>query len=125
MDLSGGSTGLVLDHQVALGEWSFSFRTEPPYGLRFENMLLLPARVEDTNGDKQIDGDDDAAIFTYDLAQRTRRRLPPAGYSAENVHIFGERLAVLLRRAGEETLSVYVCDPQSGDGRFVAQDLAP
>lgn len=125
LDLKDGRTHDVFDRQVAVGSIDDSFDRQDR-SLRFANLLLFPARTEDTNADRQIDNRDEVGFYAFDLDRSALRRLSPAGTSVQGWHFLdAEVLLVLCQRARPDALAVYRVDPLSGRGAYVADGIAP
>lgn len=130
VDLRDGHDESVFDHQVALGGWERSFRpvesAEPGRRLWFVDKLILTARSEDTNGDRQIDARDCASVFIYDLATREIQRISPEYWSVADLKIVNDTILMMMQEAASgQNAAVYVYEPKRGQGRFLAQGLTP
>lgn len=122
IDLSDGRHMTVFDRQVAMGDWHGSFDERGQF--HFPPLLIFLARDEDTSGDSQIDEQDEVRAMAFDCAAGRRRTLSPQGHSVVDM-TFRPHDVVLLLKTGDGGLAVYVCDPQTGTGRFVAEGLRP
>lgn len=136
VNLANGHRVNVFDRQVALGDWCKSFRSGCSQydscdsiadgDLRYPNQLILTARADDTNKDKQIDERDSAAVYLYDLAGCRLQCITPTGYSVEDLDFAADRLILSLTRepARLET-AIYAYDPKADTGSFVTQPFSP
>ncbi len=131
----------VFDHPVVLGEWQCSLTragggaigeenqirsgSREGYVLRFAGRLLLPARVDDADGDGRITSRDPSRLYLYDLASRSMRPITPPGHELANLHIEGDRLTVVLEKPGEPatTAAVFCYDMKTGEGTLAAEGI--
>lgn len=126
IDLQSGTHRTVFDRQVALGGWGQSFRAYERGELMFDSLLILAARTEDTNGDKQIDQDDAALAYVYNLASAELRQISPEGHSVERMEVRDDGIVLVLQGTdAPNTFAVYNFDPQSQQGRFIVTGLTP
>lgn len=126
VDLQRNTHRTVFDRQVALGGWGHSFRDYQQGKLMFENLLILAARTEDTNDDQQIDSDDTALAYVYDLASTELHRIAPEGYSVEHMEVRDDGIVMVVEEAvAPHTLAVYLYEPRTKQGQFVVTGLKP
>ena len=126
VDLETNAHMRVFDHQVAMGYWQQSIRGDPLTSLYFTGVLILPARVEDTDQDGKITSHDASALYRFDLAERRRRRISPEGYHVSSFFFQSDQIVLfLLQEPEREETSVYVYTPAMDRGKLVAQALKP
>lgn len=113
----------VFDRQVALGGYAQSWSEA---ALHFEKTLILVARTTDTNADRQIDERDEIQAFTYDLENRRRTQISPAGHSVEDIDVVGGRIILTLRSMQDSgPVAVFAYDPRNERGEFVVDTITP
>ncbi|MCH8805842.1 MAG: hypothetical protein IH986_07120 [Planctomycetes bacterium] len=126
VDLETNAHMRVFDRQVALGHWQQWTRRDPLNRLHFTSVLILLARVEDTDQDGKITSRDASALYRFDLAERRRRRISPEGYHVSSFFFQSDQIVLfLLQEPKREETSVYVYTPATDKSRFVAQALKP
>lgn len=140
VDTEKRETFHVFSHPAVLGEWQCSLRREDGqpvgelnyvrsgsrngYKLRFANTLLLPARVDDADGDGRITSKDPSRLYRFDLMTRELKPITPETHELANVHIEGDVVTVVLEKADEEnTAAVYRYDMKTGEGAMAADGL--
>lgn len=126
IDLRNRSTRTVFDRQVALSEWRTLRQGNLWQAPAYTNTLLLCGRTRDTNDDQNIDHRDARMVYAYDLATATLRQLSPDGHSVIKMHEIEDRLIFVMRKLDDwDEVSVFTCDPLSGEGSFVADSMTP
>lgn len=126
VDLETNANMRVFDRQVAMGYWQQSIRGDPLNSLYFTGVLILLARVEDTDQDGKITSHDASALYRFDLADGRRRRISPEGYHVSSFFFQGDQIVLfLLQEPEREETSVYVYTPATDKSKFVAQALKP
>lgn len=122
VNLATGQVCKAFDRQVALAEYGISFGDDAE--LRFAGRLLLVARSTDTNADGMIDEKDAVELFSFELSSGRRTLLTPAGASTRAVRFAADNVILVVSRPGRG-IAVYQCDPTTGSGRYVAEDVQP
>jgi len=136
INLANGHRVNVFDRQVALGNWCKSFRSGcgqydsgdsiTDGDLRCPNRLILTARANDTNKDKQIDERDSAAVYLYDLAGCKLQCITPADYHVEDLDFTADRFILSLTKEPDRLeTAIYAYDRKTGTGSFVTQLFSP
>lgn len=118
----------VFDRQVAIGSWrmSFAYVGESNCTLRYSDILLLPARTIDANGDGRITQLDPSILYSYKLSTGSLQRISPEGYHLASAQLLSDRIAMVLeKQADRRTTSVYVYYPEKRSGDFVTDSITP
>lgn len=129
VDFSSGTQYRVFPGPVALSDWRLSFSAAKPEVdepcLRFEDLLILEARTEDTNQDGRLDYMDAVCVFTYDLGKHELKRISPDGFYIAGTVWCKQMLVMTALRMGGEDAAVYAYEPSEGQGRFLVQAMLP
>jgi hypothetical protein len=139
-DLETGARRRVFDHHVAAWVHPFTFKEEadteaglcPRCGgarqqktvLRYPGLLILIARTQDTNADKQIDNRDSEWLFAYHVPGGKLNRVSPEGYRVEYVSLLKDTLLVFLAPESAPlgntgTLAIYKYEPKTDKGELI------
>jgi len=140
VDLETGAKQRVFDHHVAAWVHPFSFKQEASAdtglcqrcggvrelqtALRYPGLLVLIARTQDTNSDKEIDGQDSEWLFAYDVPGGKLKRVSPQGYRVEYMSLLKEVILVFMApedapHGSRRTLAIYKYDPKTDRGELI------
>ena len=92
--------------------------------LRYPGLLVLIARTQDTNSDKEIDGQDSEWLFAYDVPGGKLKRVSPQGYRVEYMSLLKEVILVFMApedapHGSRRTLAIYKYDPKTDRGELI------
>jgi hypothetical protein len=139
-NLETGDRQRVFDHLVAAWVHPFTFKQEadtdtglcPRCGgtrkqetlLRYPGLLILIARTQDTNSDKQIDNRDSEWLFAYDVPGGKLKRVSPQGYRVEYMSLLKDTILVFMAPESDplgstKTLAIYKYDPKTDKGELI------
>ena len=126
IDLETKQHHQVFDRRVAIGSWELSFSDHSGDVLQFDNVLLIPARTDDIDGDGFITHNDPVWLYLYHLKDHKLTRISPQGYHVHMIHKVSNRIVMTMKDERERTtITIYTYDPSKRAGDFVARNLAP
>ncbi len=131
VDLDTGGRQRVFDHHVAAWVHPFTFRPQADGDARqqasvprYPGLLILIARTQDTNADKQIDHRDSEWLFVYDVRGGKLKRISPQGYRVEHMRLLVDTLLVFMAPesaplGNTSTLAIYKYEPKIDKGELI------
>jgi hypothetical protein len=131
VDLDSGGRQRVFDHHVAAWVHPFTFKPQADGDAgqqasvpRYPGLLILIARTQDTNADKQIDHRDSEWLFVYDVRGGKLKRISPQGYRVEHMRLLVDTLLVFMAPesaplGNTSTLAIYKYDPRTDKGELI------
>jgi hypothetical protein len=141
VDLESGAKQRIFDHPVAASvhpstfirtaetnksedNWSSRMARQHDPDLRFAGLLILIARTQDANSDKQIDYRDSAWLYAYDVSGGKLKRVSPPGYRVEYMRLLKDIILVFMSPesapvGNTSTLAIYKYDPKTDKGELI------
>lgn len=142
VDLETGGRHRVFDHHVAAWIHPFTFKQEADQDarvcqrcggarqqnavLRYPGLLLLIARTQDTNSDKQIDHQDSGWLYVHDIPGGKLKRVSPQGYRVEHMSRLDNTILVFMALesaplGNTSELAIYKYDPTTDTGDLIKE----